>query len=377
MNEKLLNFAKSALSLALCLAAVQLSQAEETKPAAERAGRKVTSSLIAMPIVFYAPETKWAGGAAGLMTFRTKGQDPASKPSSLYLYAIYTQLEQFFAQMVPAFYLKNEAYLLHGILTFERYPNKFWGFGNEAPSGAEQNYTPKTSSLEVSFQRRILAAERLYVGLQFQFERQKILQPIDGSALDENTVPGSKGGTVSGLGFILNWDTRNNIFTPSRGNYWQASAYFNGKTLGGDFNFTQVKVDLRTYQPGIAPSHVLALQALYQSATGPLAPFYRYAKLGGDSLMRGYYKGRYRDKHYLAVQAEYRLPVWWKFGIVGFAALGDVAPAFDKFRIAQFKYAVGMGLRFKIAPKEGANLRADIAFGPGTTGIYFTAGEAF
>jgi outer membrane protein assembly factor BamA len=377
MNEKLLLFAKLVMGLALCLAAVWPIQAKESKPAAKRPDQKTATSLVAIPVVFYAPETKWAGGAAGLMTFRTEGQDPASRPSSLYLYVIYTQLKQFSAQIVPAFYLKNEAYLLNGILTFERYPNKFWGFGNEAPSGAEQNYTPRTYSLEVSFQKRILATERLYLGLQYQFERQTILQPTDGSALDENTVPGSKGGTVSGLGFILNWDTRNNIFIPSHGNYWQASAYFNGKTLGSDFSFTQVKVDLRTYLPGIAPSHVLALQALYQSATGPSAPFYRYARLGGDSLLRGYYKGRYRDKHCLAVQAEYRLPVWWKFGVVGFAALGDVAPSFDKFRIAKFKYAVGMGLRFKIAPKEGANLRADFAFGPGTSGIYFTAGEAF
>lgn len=377
MNKNLMSYAKSALFLAVCFLAVRILQADETKPTPKPSERKVTSSLVAIPVIFYTPETKFAAGAAGLMTFRAEEQDLASKPSSLYLYAIYTQLEQFQAQIVPAFYLKNEAYLLNGTLTFERYPNKFWGIGNDTPSGAEQNYTPRTYSLEVSFQRRILAAESLYIGVQYQFERQEILQPIDGSTLDGSTTPGSKGGTVSGLGFILNRDTRNNIFTPSHGNYWQASAYFNGKALGSDFSFTQVKVDLRTYLPGIAPSHVLALQVFYQSATGPLAPFYRYAKLGGESILRGYYKGRYRDKHFLAAQAEYRFPVWWKFGLVGFAAVGDVAPSFGSFRLSQFKYSVGMGLRFKIAPKEGANLRADFAIGPGTTGVYFTAGEAF
>ena len=93
--------------------------------------------------------------------------------------------------------------------------------------------------------------------------------------------------------------------------------------------------------------------------------------------MRGYYDGRYRDRHLLAFQAEYRLPVWGKFGLVGFAGLGRVAPTLGGLDFSGLKYSAGFGLRFKIAPREGANLRIDWAFGQGTSGVYFTAGEAF
>jgi len=360
---------------AMCLSLSAAGQ--EAKPDEKVQAKKEDIGLVVIPVVFYEPETKWAGGVGGLVTFRTPDQDLASRPSSIYFYAIYTQLRQFRTQIEPAFYFRKEAYLLNGKLTIERYPNKFWGFGAGTPESAVQDFTPRKFSLEVSFQKRILARERLYFGLQFQFENLKILESDAGGSIAEGLVPGSKGGTVTGLGFILNWDTRNNIFSPSHGHYFQASTYFNGKILGSDFTFNSVKVDLRAYMRGLALSHVVALQAIYESVVGPVSPFYRYAKMGGDSLMRGYYGGRYRDKYFMAFQAEYRLPVWWRFGLVTFAGLGDVAGDMRHINIYEFKYSAGAGLRFKISPKEGANLRADFAFGHGTTGFYFTANEAF
>ncbi len=93
--------------------------------------------------------------------------------------------------------------------------------------------------------------------------------------------------------------------------------------------------------------------------------------------MRGYYSGRYQDKYLLAMQVEYRLPVWRRFGMVAFVGIGDVSKSLETFRLDQIKYSYGFGFRFKIAPKEGTNLRLDFAWGKGTSGFYFTAGEAF
>jgi hypothetical protein len=94
--------------------------------------------------------------------------------------------------------------------------------------------------------------------------------------------------------------------------------------------------------------------------------------------MRGYYLGRYRDKNMIAIQAEYRwLPAIWRFGIVGFAGFGDVADKISRFDFGGFEYSYGFGLRFLLNPEQKINLRLDFGFGKGTSGIYFTAGEAF
>jgi hypothetical protein len=98
--------------------------------------------------------------------------------------------------------------------------------------------------------------------------------------------------------------------------------------------------------------------------------------IGGDSLIRGTYQGRFRDEALLAFQAEYRLPLWWKFGLVGFGGLANVAGNAGSLLAGQLKYSLGWGIRFKVS-REGANLRLDFGYGKGTSGVYFTGGEAF
>lgn len=99
--------------------------------------------------------------------------------------------------------------------------------------------------------------------------------------------------------------------------------------------------------------------------------------LGGAELMRGYYEGRYRDKQFIGGQAEYRMPIWWRFGAAAFAGLGDVAPAIQEFRLSSFKPSYGLGLRFMVNPKEKVNIRLDYAWGQQTSGFYLEITEAF
>ena len=94
-------------------------------------------------------------------------------------------------------------------------------------------------------------------------------------------------------------------------------------------------------------------------------------------MMRSYYAGRFRDKVMTAVQAEYRMPLFWRIGLVGFAGLGNVAPRPWALELDQLKYSYDAGLRYRVSSREATNIRMDVAFGQGTSGIYFTAREAF
>jgi hypothetical protein len=93
--------------------------------------------------------------------------------------------------------------------------------------------------------------------------------------------------------------------------------------------------------------------------------------------MRGYYKGRFRDKDILAVQAEYRVMVTKRIGVVGFAGLADVFPAFAEFKLKTIKYSLGTGFRYVVNKRESTTLRMDMAWGKLSFGLYFTAQEAF
>ncbi|MHB8096013.1 MAG: BamA/TamA family outer membrane protein [Candidatus Aminicenantales bacterium] len=316
--------------------------------------------IVVLPVAFYTPETKIAGGVAGILTFHRADEGVLSRPSFLSLYAVYTQMSQFTTKWEPTIYLNSEKILITGKLSAEKYPDRFWGIGNEAPDAAEEKYTPQTTSIEFSLQRRLIP---------------RIVRTVPGGALSGSSIGGSAGGLTTGVGFIVNWDNRDSMFFPTRGEYFQVTMGFNRKTFGGDFDYTTLKVNLRRYFP-VFGRHVLALQGVVQTASG-LPPFYKYPSIGGDSMMRGYFSGRYRDKLLTAVQAEYRLPVFGRIGFAGFAGLGQVAPGLRDLRWGGFKPSLGLGLRFKVVPEEGTNIRLDFAFGKNTTGLYITANEAF
>jgi outer membrane protein assembly factor BamA len=360
---------------ALILAMLPCFARENSQKQEESVSPQSSVSVVVLPFVLYMPETKWGGGVGGLLTFRPSKNDPSARPSALYFYLMYTQLKQFTSQFQPEFYFSNEKYLLTGKLTIEQYPDKLWGMGPSTPDQAEENFTPRTFSLEVSWQKKIWPAQNLYAGLQGFFETYHIVKSEPGMSLASGKWPGSKGGTSTGLGFIVNLDQRDNVFFPTRGVYCQLGATFNAKFLGGGFDYASIKLDLRKYLL-LFGSHVLAFQGLFQAVPGT-PPFRAYPKLGGDSIMRGYYAGRYRDRCLLAFQAEYRLPLIWRFGLTGFAGLGDVAGRPSKFNLETFKPSLGFGLRFKIVRKEGTNVRLDFAWGKGTSGFYLTAKEAF
>lgn len=331
--------------------------------------------VVVLPVIFYMPETKWGGGAGGLITYRPPRGPAMARPSSLYFYAIYTQLKQFSTQAKPELYFKNEEYLLTSKVVAETFPDKFWGVGNNTADEAEEDYTPRTFSVEASFQKKIWPKRKVYVGVYSQFESYRVTEYELGGLLGNRVYPGSTGGKTSSLGLILNWDTRDNIFFSTRGHYHQVFIHFSRRFLGSDFETTTVKLDLRKFFP-VLSHHVLGWQAVFHAVHGTPS-FKNYAKLGGDMMMRGYYAGRYRDKYLLAIQGEYRLPVWKRWGMAAFAGIGDVASRLGGFKLDEFKYSLGFGLRFNVAPREGTNLRLDFAWGKGTSGFYFTAGESF
>jgi outer membrane protein assembly factor BamA len=145
--------------------------------------------------------------------------------------------------------------------------------------------------------------------------------------------------------------------------------------FGSHYKFIRITLDVRQYF-SLWETHVLAYQIYANVITGH-PPFYKMSLFGGSNIMRGYYEGRYRDRDMLAFQAEYRLPVWWRFGIVGFAGYGDVAHRLSDFRIKDFKYSIGYGIRFGIDQQNRLNIRLDIGYGKKSAYPVIAFQEAF
>jgi outer membrane protein assembly factor BamA len=341
-------------------------------PAAGQTDTSSTGSpLHGFPYVYYTPETDWAFGGSAIVTFRPGG-DPALNPSSLTLDAYYTIKKQFKCSVDPEIYFSGNRYLLSGSIGYGKIVDKYWGVG---PLTVDSDSTEYVKGMfQIQMRGEILLLEQLKCGVLMEFERVWMIERWRSSYLRSGDVSGSQGATSCGAGIAFSWDTRDNIFFPSRGSFHQIEYTLFGGLLGGDYAYQRATLDLRTFVP--LGGTVLGIQ-LYGMAVGGTPPFWRLALLGGDFIMRGYYLGRYRDNLTLASQAEYRVMILGPIGAAAFLGAGGVAPRAGAFRLDQVRPSYGGGLRYMLDQKEKLTLRVDAGFGSGTSGLYFNIREAF
>jgi len=332
--------------------------------------RTTLSAIYPLPIIFYTPETGIAGGAAALYLYR---DSTLSRASAVTGDIIYTQKKQIILELSGDLYFRGGTYRLLANTKFQKYPNKFFGVGNDTPESNEENYTSQKVLFEAVLYRNVLS--HMNAGPAVRAEHSSVRETAPTGLLASGVIPGSKGGSLAGIGFVANWDSRDNTIAAQSGSLYQITTLLYRSSFGSDYSYTDVQIDTRNFFEVLA-GQVLAVQAAAEFIDG-IAPFYGMANFGGQNLVRGYFDGRYRDRNGIAVQAEYRFPVWWRFGMVGFAGAAQVANKVGQFGLKRFWFAGGIGLRFAWNPEERVNLRLDYGVGRNSSGMYITVTEAF
>ena len=112
------------------------------------------------------------------------------------------------------------------------------------------------------------------------------------------------------------------------------------------------------------------------SANGSV-PFYDLCLYGYNSDLRGYTTGQFQNRRMFATQAEYRIELPKRLGLVAFGGVGGTGRSWNEFRSDQLLPAAGAGLRFKLDKNNHINYRIDLAFGREGRTISIGLGEAF
>ncbi|HVD98139.1 MAG TPA: BamA/TamA family outer membrane protein [Cytophagaceae bacterium] len=331
---------------------------------------------IAFPVLASAPETSLQLGAMVTHFFKLGNHHHITRTSYVQAIGSFTLKKQFQASINHHIFFDREKYVSTGNYTFSRFPENFYGVGNESPKDSQETVSYYSINISERLLRRVY--RKLFIGVQYSFVRLFDVRFEAPDRFTSQTIYGKNGGNVSGLGPSIIWDNRSSVLNSFSGAYIELSAYFNDRSLGSDFNFESYILDVRKYYSLRNKKGVVALQAYGTFHTGH-TPFRQLSMLGGSSIMRGYYAGRYRDNDLVAFQAEYRSPLVYKekWGFVVFAAAGQVSPSPDKMNLNMFKPTYGGGLRRVLNKKENLNLRIDVAFGNNTSAVYLNIAEAF
>jgi Omp85 superfamily domain len=188
--------------------------------------------------------------------------------------------------------------------------------------------------------------------------------PNAGEIFEPDELPGAtdRHTFVSADGFA-DLRTAEPAFNPRRGGRYRVgvSRVIDTSAAPG---FTRVDVDLQQYASVLNERRVFVLRALGSFTDVPddgILPFYLMRTLGGSSTLRGFRDFRFRDRHLLALQAEYRFEIFTALDGALFYDAGQVAPSLDRFRWRDFERDWGFGFRF--GGNGGVFLRLDLAYG--------------
>lgn len=319
----------------------------------------------------YASDTKFGLGMVAAGLYRTDPNDSILPPSNVSLFGDVSSVGFYMLGVRGNHIAPAGRYRIDYHLYFYSFPSDFWGIGYEMGDN-DDNKSDYASAwqaqAEASFLFRV--ADNFYVGpmaaydyvIGKQIERPELLQGMDKHTWNV------------GVGVSLVYDNRDNLTNPHRGIYLNLKQMFRPEFMGNDYAFSTTHFRFDAYQR-LSKGTILA-EDFGANLNFGNPSWGMMAELGGTSSMRGYYEGRYRDKHSLEATVELRQHVWKRNGIVVWAGAGTVFPKFSALRSRQILPNAGVGYRWEF--KKNVNVRLDYGFGKsGQSGFLFNINEAF
>lgn len=331
--------------------------------------------FLTYPTLAYTPETKLEVGVVNLLLFHAK-RNYQNRLNEVNTFTFYTQQRQYGIWLDHAIYTDQNNWFFLGRGRFQYFPLKYYGIGPSSP----KNYTVVSNG---SFQIRERALrkikENFYAGIEF--DHQRIFDVSFNLEQPNNFIfpTGANGSGNTALGLGLVYDDRKNVLNVRKGMFAELAYLEYSKSLNSDFPFRSFQYDIRYFRKGFSEKQVFAVHSNGIANVGDI-PFNQLALMGGETMMRGYYFGRFRDKAMVNLQAEYRflpLPFSKKIGATIFAAMGNVADSPKKIDVSKTKFAAGAGLRLLVFKAKDIYMRADLAYTDEGSGFYLFIGEAF
>lgn len=176
---------------------------------------------------------------------------------------------------------------------------------------------------------------------------------------------------IGKAGLVIDYDSRDNIFYPSRGSYAELEAQFARGGFGSTQSFNMYNARGFTWLP-LARTVILGLRADTRFSSGDV-PFYAQPYVD----LRGVQKGRYQARNALAAEMELRWDVTPRWSLLGFTGVGKAYGRWHDFADASNIYSVGAGFRYMIARKLGVSIGLDVAHSKGQNAFYIQVGSAW
>lgn len=330
--------------------------------------KKFDFSIIGGP--HYSTDTKLGIGLVAAGLYRANANDTLLPPSNVSLFGDISTVGFYMLGIRGTHIFPQDKYRADYTIYFYSFPCKFWGMGYDM--GDDDSNKSDMKRWQARFKASFLfhLGDNLYLGPMVSYDYvigRRIERPELLNGMDQHTWN-------IGAGFSAVYDTRDVLTYPHRGFYINLSQCFRPRFMGNDYAFstTELQVDAyqRVWKGAILAEDFRTMLNFGNPSWGMMA------LLGNSNSMRGYYEGRYRDKHKMEAQVELRQHVWKRNSLTTWVGAGTVFHKFSEMRSRHILPNFGIGYRWEF--KKNVNVRLDYGFGKaGQTGFLFSINEAF
>lgn len=330
--------------------------------------KKFDFSIIGGP--HYSTDTKLGIGLVAAGLYRANANDTLLPPSNISLFGDVSTVGFYMLGIRGTHIFPQDKYRADYTIYFYSFPCKFWGMGYDM--GDDNSNKSDMKRWQARFKASFLfhLGDNLYLGPMVSYDYvigRRIERPELLNGMDQHTWN-------IGAGFSAVYDTRDVLTYPHRGFYINLSQCFRPRFMGNDYAFstTELQVDAyqRVWKGAILAEDFRTMLNFGNPSWGMMA------LLGNSNSMRGYYEGRYRDKHKMEAQVELRQHVWKRNSLTTWVGAGTVFHKFSEMRSRHILPNFGIGYRWEF--KKNVNVRLDYGFGKaGQTGFLFSINEAF
>ena len=318
----------------------------------------------------YATDTKLGLGLVAAGIYRSDPSDSLLLPSNVSLFGDVSTVGFYLLGVRGTHIFPRDRYRAVYTLYFYSFPCKFWGMGFDMGDNDDNKSDMKRWQVHVKGSFLWNLGSNLFLGPSLAYDYiigKNMERPELLAGMDRHT-------DNYGVGFTFMLDNRDNLTYPHRGYYVNLTQMVRPRFMGNDYAFSTTELQMNAYQQ---PWRGAVLAEDVRSTFNFGNPSWgMMAQLGGSNAMRGYYEGRYRDKHMIQGTVELRQHVWKRNSVTAWVGAGTVFPKFSQMRSRHILPNFGLGYRWEF--KKNVNVRLDYGFGKsGQSGFLFNINEAF
>jgi hypothetical protein len=178
---------------------------------------------------------------------------------------------------------------------------------------------------------------------------------------------------TSGAGLTLEYDSRNNFFSPTSGFKYEFNYLWFDNAIGSDIDYNLIEFSaLNYFKLSNKWRTALRVEADYVDAAQVLPPF-----ATPSISLRGIPSARYQGQSVAMTEVELAYKINFRWEVSAFAGIGKTSDSFSELSSASSRTTRGLGIRYLIARRYDFNMGIDIAKGPEDSVFYIQAGSAW